>query len=85
MNGESKSTNERGPSLVGRWPFRAGTRDCCPALAALVRPVQDIFFSSPYTIAITVICVQRAVKMESRHLPAIYDCGVMTNGCVPGT
>ncbi len=33
------------PWLV-RWALRAGTRDFCPALAAHVRPVQNIF-SSP--------------------------------------
>jgi hypothetical protein len=29
---------------LARWPFRAGTRDYCPALAALGGPVQDINF-----------------------------------------
>ncbi len=37
------------PWLV-RWACCAGTRDFCPALAALVGPVQNIF-SSPYTIS----------------------------------
>ncbi len=27
-----------------RWAYRDGTRDFCPALAALVGPVQNIFF-----------------------------------------
>ncbi len=27
-----------------RWACRAGTRDFCPALAALVGPVQNMFF-----------------------------------------
>ncbi len=36
VNGDSKSTNERGPSLVGSWACRASSRDFCPALAALV-------------------------------------------------
>jgi hypothetical protein len=36
------------PWLV-HWAIRAGTRDFCPSLAALVGPVQNIF-SSPYTI-----------------------------------
>jgi hypothetical protein len=31
------------PWLV-RWACRVGTRDFCPALAALVRPVKSIFF-----------------------------------------
>jgi hypothetical protein len=37
VNGDSKSTNERGPSLVGSFNF-------CSALAALVGPVQNILF-----------------------------------------
>ncbi len=43
VNGESKSTNERDPSLV-RWACHAGTRDFCTAFAAQVGPVQNIFF-----------------------------------------
>ncbi len=42
-NGDSRSTYERGPSLVVR--CRYNTRDCWPALAALVGPVQNIFIS----------------------------------------
>jgi hypothetical protein len=40
------STNERGPSLVGQFSraCRAGIRDFCSALAALVGPVQKKFF-----------------------------------------
>ncbi len=47
MNGDSKSTIQSAPSLVGwlvRWARRAGTRNFFPALAALVIPVQNIFF-----------------------------------------
>jgi hypothetical protein len=45
VNGDSKSTNERGPSLASwawGWACRAGTR-VCSALAALVGPVQNNF------------------------------------------
>ncbi len=35
------------PCLV-RWAFRAGSRDFCSALAALVSPVQNIFVSIVY-------------------------------------
>ncbi len=95
VNGDSKSTDERGPFLIGsfglssrykrfysakavlvdpvqklfphrtlslffswlvRWACRAGTRDFCSALAALVGPVQ-ILFSSPHTISI--LCPHR--------------------------
>ncbi len=44
LNGDSKSTNERGPSLVGSWACRASTGDFCPSLASLVGTVQNIFF-----------------------------------------
>ncbi len=53
VNGDSNSTNERGPSLVGSLGRSAGNRDFYPALAALVSPVQEKF-SSPYTISIYV-------------------------------
>jgi hypothetical protein len=43
LNGDPKSTNERDPSLVVCWACRAGTRDFCSALAALVGPGQNIF------------------------------------------
>ncbi len=36
---------------LAHWASRAGTRYFCPALAALVSPVQNIFFSRPYTIS----------------------------------
>jgi hypothetical protein len=42
VNGDSKSTNERGPSLVGC------TRDFCSTLADLVGPVQNIYFLNVY-------------------------------------
>ncbi len=50
VNGGFKSTNERGPSLVGSL-----------GLSALVDQVQ-IFFSSPYTISIPVPISQQAVQ-----------------------
>jgi hypothetical protein len=40
---DSKSTNEKGPSLLVCWACRAGARDFCSDLAALFGPVQ-IFF-----------------------------------------
>jgi hypothetical protein len=44
VNGDPKITNEMGlPSLV-HWACRAGSRDFCPALAALDVSVQNIFF-----------------------------------------
>jgi hypothetical protein len=51
VNGDSKSTNEKGPSLVGRLASRAGIRDICSALAALIAQVQNSFSSQyEYTI-----------------------------------
>jgi hypothetical protein len=47
MGTDSKSINERGPSLVlgwFRWACPTSTRDFWSALAALVSPVQNIFF-----------------------------------------
>ncbi len=39
-------------SWLVRWACRAGTRDLCSALAALVGLVQNIFCTSPYTISV---------------------------------
>ncbi len=44
VNGDSKSTNERCPSLVGHCPCFSVTRDFFSALAALVVSVQNIVF-----------------------------------------
>ncbi len=46
-NGDSRSTNERGPSLVGLFGLSCRHKRF---LAAPVRPVKNIFFSSPYTL-----------------------------------
>ena len=48
-SGDSWSTLEKGPFLVGTLGCRDSTRDFCAASAALVGPVQT-FFSSPYNI-----------------------------------
>jgi hypothetical protein len=46
VNGDTKSTKMKGVlSWLSCWACRAGTRDFCPALAALVGPVQTIFYS----------------------------------------
>jgi hypothetical protein len=37
---------------LARWASRAGARDFCSALFALVGPVQNIFFPSLYNISI---------------------------------
>ncbi len=49
--GDSRSTtHERGPFFVGFWVWRAGTREFCSTLAALVGSIY--FFPSPYIISI---------------------------------
>ncbi len=56
VNGDSKSTNQRGPSLVGSLGpscHYAIIRDFYPAFASLVSSVQNIF-CSPFTISIYV-------------------------------
>ncbi len=44
VNGDSRSTFERDPSLDGLWPRRAGTRDFCTVSATQVGPEQNTFF-----------------------------------------
>jgi hypothetical protein len=44
VSGDSKSTNESGPSLTGSLGLWCLVQEICPALAALVGPVQIIFF-----------------------------------------
>ena len=41
------------PWLV-RWARRAGTKDLCPVLAALVSPVQNIIFLATYYFTLIV-------------------------------
>jgi hypothetical protein len=53
VNGDSKSTNERGPSLVGSLGW-AITKDFNPALAALVSSVQNIFLLTVYNLNLCV-------------------------------
>jgi hypothetical protein len=48
-NRDSKSTYEGDLPWLFHWARPAGTRDFCPALAALVGPVQNMFFLAvPY-------------------------------------
>jgi hypothetical protein len=50
--GDSKGTNERGPSLVGSLGLSCQYKTFYSALTALVGPVQNIFFLTMYTISI---------------------------------
>jgi hypothetical protein len=56
VNKDSKSTNDNGPSLA----CCAGTRDFCFALAALVGPVQNIFFRTVHFFNAFVPIAQQA-------------------------
>jgi hypothetical protein len=47
------------PWLV-RWARRAGTRDFYPALAALVSPVQNVFFLTVHCLNLCVSIAQQA-------------------------
>ncbi len=49
VNRDSKSTNERGPSLVGSLGLSCRYKRFCTVLAVLVVQVKNNF-SSPYTI-----------------------------------
>ncbi len=51
VNGDSKSTNERGPSLVSSLGMSCRYKRFCFALTALVGQIQHVF-SPPYTISI---------------------------------
>ncbi len=44
VNGVSKSTNERGPFLVGSLGLSCAYKQFCYALTVLVRTIQIIFF-----------------------------------------
>ncbi len=74
VNGESKSTNERGPSWAGSSAFSCRYKRLLSCLGCSSRASTRYFFSSPYTISIQ-FCPQRAVKTESRSMHAFGDCG----------
>ncbi len=59
-NRDSKSTNERGPSLIGSLSCRAGTIDFCSALSALVGPEQYMFFLTVHYFNFFVPIAQQA-------------------------
>ncbi len=63
------------PWLV-RWTCRAGARDLCSALAALVGPVQNIL-SSPYTISIPLQAGQAAPVLGHLSLSMCLWCSLL--------
>jgi hypothetical protein len=62
------------PCLV-RWALLAGTGDFCPALAALVGPVQTIFFLTVHSLNSFVPIVQQAGQ-------AVVLCRLSLNMCL---
>jgi hypothetical protein len=79
LNGEdTKSTNERGTSLVG-----SGTRDFCSALSALVGPLQNIFFLTVhYFNAFVPIAKQAWQAAVLGRLSLLLWFGVLTAICL---
>jgi hypothetical protein len=65
VNGDSRSTYERGPSLIGSWAFSAGTGDFCPALAALVGPGSKHFF--PHNTQFQFFCPHCPASWTGSH------------------
>ncbi len=52
-NRDSKSANERRcPAMAGSFGSSCGYKRFSPALAALVGPVQNVFFPHQYTISV---------------------------------
>jgi hypothetical protein len=61
-NGDSKSTNELGPSLVDSSYFSCQYKSFCRALAALVGPIQNTFFLTVHYFNPFVPTAQQAVQ-----------------------
>jgi hypothetical protein len=60
LKGSSKSTNEKGLSLIGSLGTCAGKLDFCSVLAALVGLVQNIFFLNVHFFNFFVPIAQQA-------------------------
>jgi hypothetical protein len=77
VNGDSKSTNERDPSLVHwlvHWALHAGTRDFYPALTALVSPVQNIFFPHRTLFQVHLSPSPGKLGRQSRRVACLLIC-----------
>ncbi len=77
LNGDSKRTN-KGLSWLVCWTCRADTRDFCIGLAALVGPVQNIFFLTIHFFYSFVPISQQAGNGKqpcwvARLLVCVYD------------
>jgi hypothetical protein len=58
-----------------RWPRHAGTIDFCPALAALVSPVQNIIFLTAHFFTLLVPIAQAVVHLHLYRVPFLCLCG----------
>ncbi len=65
VNGDSKSTNERGPYVVGFWACRASTRDFYSALSVLVIRELNIFFITVHYFKF--LCPHRPASWAGSH------------------
>ena len=74
VNGDSKSTNERALYWLVRWACRAGTRDFCSVLAALVGPVQKIIFLTVHYFNAFVPIAQLAGQAAVLGRLSLIDC-----------
>jgi hypothetical protein len=57
-----------------RWAYRAGTRDFWSTLAALVGPVQNIFFPLVHNFNFSVPIVQQARPAVRQGKQSLYGC-----------
>jgi hypothetical protein len=73
VNGDSKSTHEGVLPWLDCWACRAGTRDNCPALAALVGPVPRKIFLA-YTISTHLSLSPRKVGWQSCGVACLLVC-----------
>jgi hypothetical protein len=60
--------------MVVRWARRAGTRDFYPALAALVSPVQNIFFLTVHCCISIYVSSSPSKLAGSRAGPPVSEC-----------
>jgi hypothetical protein len=79
VNGDSKSTNERGSFLsLVLWACRAGTRDFCSALAALAGQVHNISFLTVHFFNSVVPIAQQAGQPVACSVACLLVC---VSGC----
>ncbi len=73
-NGNLWSTNEGVLPWLVRCAHRAGKRDFYPALAALVSPVENIFFLTLHYFNLCISTTQQPGWAGSRAEPPVSEC-----------